>query len=97
MGEGRRIRLDFAGGYGIPFLGGHFQQLVGIAQAARQTVQALDHLLELGALTAELLCAFRVIPDTGLLELARYFLQPLVLVVVIKDTSSKSRCALRDL
>jgi hypothetical protein len=32
-----------------------------------------------------------------LLELALYFLQTLVFVVVIKDTSSKSRCAPRDL
>jgi hypothetical protein len=51
----------------------------------------------LSAFFAQFLGAFRIIPDTGLFELALYFLQPLVLVVVIKDTSSKSRCAPRDL
>ena len=46
---------------------------------------------------AELLRPFRVVPDARLLELPNYFLQTLLLVVVIKDTSSKSRCAPRDL
>jgi len=54
-------------------------------------------LLELGALLAEFLRALGVIPDAGLFELALYFLQTFVFVVVIKDTSSKSRCAPRDL
>jgi hypothetical protein len=54
-------------------------------------------LLELGALLAELLRPIRVVPDARLFEFADYFLQTLVLVVVIKDTSSKSRCAPRDL
>jgi hypothetical protein len=60
-------------------------------------IQAADHLFQLGAFLAQFLGAFRITPDTGLFELALYFLQPLVLVVVIKDTSSKSRCAPRDL
>jgi hypothetical protein len=54
-------------------------------------------LLELGAFPAQLLSAIRVVPDAGLLELALYFLQTFEFVVVIKDTSSKSRCAPRDL
>jgi hypothetical protein len=54
-------------------------------------------LFELGALLAEFLCALGVAPDAGLLEFALYFLKTFVLIVVIKDTSSKSRCALRDL
>ena len=78
-------------------LGRQFQQLAGIAQAARQAIQTVDDLLEFRAFLAELLGAIRVVPDAGLLELASYFLQPLVLVVVIKDTSSRSRCAPRDL
>jgi hypothetical protein len=60
-------------------------------------IQGADHLFQLSAFLAQFLSAFRIIPDTGLFELALYFLQPLVLVVVIKDTSSKSRCAPRDL
>jgi len=54
-------------------------------------------LFELGAFLAELLRALGIVPDPGLLQLALYFLQTFVFVVVIKDTSSKSRCALRDL
>jgi len=60
-------------------------------------VQAAYDLLEFGAFLPQFLGAIRVVPNAGLLELALYFLQPLVFVVVIKDTSSKSRCALRDL
>ena len=46
---------------------------------------------------SQLLRSIGGIPDSGLLELALYFLQPLMLVVVIKDTSSKRRCARRGL
>jgi hypothetical protein len=54
-------------------------------------------LIELGPFLPQLLSAIRVIPDAGLLELPLYFLKTFEFVVVIKDTSSKSRCALRDL
>jgi hypothetical protein len=60
-------------------------------------IETADDLVELRALPAEFLRAIRIIPDAGLLELASYFLQALVLVVVIKDTSSRSLCAPRDL
>jgi len=54
-------------------------------------------LFEFGTLLPELLRALRIVPNAGLLEFALYFLETLVFVVVIKDTSSKSRCAPRDL
>jgi hypothetical protein len=54
-------------------------------------------LLELRAFLPQLLGALWVVPDAGLLQLALYFLKAFELVVVIKDTSSKSRCAPRDL
>jgi hypothetical protein len=54
-------------------------------------------LLELGTFLTQFLSAILVVPDAGLLEFALYFLQTLVFVVVIKDTSSKSRYAPRDL
>ncbi|MEA3139974.1 MAG: hypothetical protein QOK23_2143, partial [Gammaproteobacteria bacterium] len=73
------------------------QQLTGVPQAPRQPIQTVHHLFELGALPAELLRAVRLIPDARLLELASYFLKALVLVIVIKDTSSRSRCVPRDL
>ena len=69
----------------------------GIAQAALEVIQAADDLFEFGALLAEFLRALRVVPNARLLEFAGYFLQALVLVVVIKDTSSRNRCVPRDL
>ena len=89
--------LDLRGGAGIGLFGRHLQELARVAQAASQPIEIVDDLLELRALPAELLRAIRIVPDTRLLELASYFLQALVLVVVIKDTSSRSRCAPRDL
>jgi hypothetical protein len=60
-------------------------------------IETVDHPFELRALLAELLRALRIVPDARLLELARYFLETFVLVVVIKDTSSRTLCAPRDL
>jgi len=59
-------------------------------------IERAHHLLELGALATELLSSLGVAPDAGLLELARYLLQAFVLFIVLKDTSSASRYALRD-
>jgi hypothetical protein len=57
----------------------------------------VDDVLELRALLAEFLRALRILPNIRLLELPGDFLQALVLVVVIKDTSSRTACAPRDL
>jgi hypothetical protein len=91
------VSLDFLGCPSIRLIGGQLEEFRRIAQGALEAIQAAYDLLELGAFLAELLSAIWVVPNAGLLELALYFLQPLVFVVVIKDTSSKSRCALRDL
>jgi hypothetical protein len=60
-------------------------------------IQAPHHLFELGTLPAEFLRAVRIAPNPRLLEFALYLLKTLALVVVIKDTSSRNRCAPRDL
>jgi len=73
------------------------QQLRAIAQAAGELIQRADDLFEFGPLFAQFLCPLGIIPDLRLLELAGYFLKTLVLIVVIKDTSSRNRCAPRDL
>jgi hypothetical protein len=91
------VSLDLLGRPSVRLVGGQFQEFRRIAQGAPEAIQAAYDLLELGAFLPQLLSAIRVVPDAGLLELAFYFLKPLVFVVVIKDTSSKSRCALRDL
>ena len=91
------VSLDLFGCAGIRLFGGQFQELRRVAQGALESIQAADDLFELGTFLPQLLGAIRVVPNAGLLELALYFLQTLVFVVVIKDTSSKSRCAPRDL
>jgi hypothetical protein len=73
------------------------EQLARIGERRLEAIEAADDLLQLGSFPPELLRPIGLIPDTRLLELALYFLQPLVLVVVIKDTSSESRRAPRDL
>jgi hypothetical protein len=54
-------------------------------------------LFQLRPFAAQVLRALGIVPDAGLFELAGYLLEAFVLVVVIKDTSSRSRCAPRDL
>ena len=95
--EIRHVGLDFRRRGAVRFPGDHVEQFTGIAQAERQPVEALDHLFEFGALTTQILGAVRVVPDARLFQLARYFLETFVLVVVIKDTSSRNRCVPRDL
>jgi hypothetical protein len=57
----------------------------------------VDDFLELRALLAELLRPLRILPNVRLLELPDDFLQALVFMIVIKDTSSRTACAPRDL
>jgi hypothetical protein len=57
-----------------------------------------DHdLFKFCAFLAQFLRALRVVPDARLLQFPVYFLEALVLIVVIKDTSSRNRCVPRDL
>jgi hypothetical protein len=95
--EAADVALYFIRSRRIGLRGGHLQKLAGIGETARQVIEAVNDLFELGALFAEFLRAFGVVPDPGLLELASYFLQALALIVVIKDTSSRTLCAPRDL
>jgi hypothetical protein len=92
----RDVSLDLIGRLGVGLFGDQFEQFRGVAQAAREVVQVVDHPFELRSFFSEFLRAIRVVPDAGLLELASYFLKALVLVVVIKDTPSRSRCVPRD-
>jgi hypothetical protein len=91
------VSLDVGGRVRVRLDRDQIEELRRVAQGALEAIQATDHLLELGALLAEFLCAVRVAPNAGLLELALYFLQALMLVIVIKDTSSRNRCVPRDL
>jgi hypothetical protein len=91
------VSLDVGSRVHVRLVRDQIEEFRRVAQGALEAIQPADHLLELGALLAEFLRAVRVAPNAGLFELALYFLQALMLVIVIKDTSSKSRCAPRDL
>ncbi len=72
--EPLRIRFDLIRSARIRFRLGQFQKLRAVAQSARELIQRADDLFEFGALLAELLRPFRVVPDLRLLEFPRYFL-----------------------
>jgi hypothetical protein len=91
------VGFDSLDGVRICLCLGQIQQFRRVAQGPHEAIETADDLLELGAFFSQFLGTLRIAPNAGLLELALYFLQPLALVVVIKDTSSKRRCALRDL
>jgi hypothetical protein len=96
-GKAHGIGFDFNGGAFVVFGSRQFQEFAGIGKSPRQPIQARNHQFEPGALLAEFLRAVGAVPDSRLFELARYFLQSLLLVVVIKDTPSRSRFAPRVL
>jgi hypothetical protein len=91
------VGLDLPGGRHVRLFRRQIDQLGGIVQTALKMIQTDDDLLEFGALLAQFLRALRVVPDARLLEFAGYFLQTLIFIVVIKDTSSRNRRVPRDL
>jgi hypothetical protein len=96
-GEAGSVPFDFVGRPGVGLGGREFQQLSRVAQPPGDPVQTLNDALQLRTFPSEFLGTFSIVPDAGLLEFAGYFLKPFVLVVVIKDTSSRNRCVPRDL
>jgi hypothetical protein len=96
-GESGGIPFDFVGRPGIGLVGRELQQLARVAQPPADPVQTLNDALQLRSLPSQFLSAVGIVPNTGLFEFPGYFLETLVLVIVIKDTSSRNRCAPRDL
>jgi hypothetical protein len=70
----------------VALLRRELQQLVRTAQALAELADAVDDAVELGAFLAQLLGALGLIPEPRILELARDFLEPLALGIVVKDT-----------
>lgn len=95
--ESGGVPLNLVGCPGIRLVGRKFQQFSRVSQPAADAVQTLDDALELRPLPPQFLGAIGVVPDAGLFEFPGYFLEALVFVVVIKDTSSRNRCVPRDL
>jgi len=96
-GKTGRVAFDFVGRSGIGLVGREFQELSRVAQPPADPVQTLNHALQLRSLPSQFLGAVSIVPDAGLFEFPGYFLEALVLVIVIKDTSSRNQCVPRDL
>ena len=76
----------------VVFFGGHFQQVAGVTQAAGEVIDGFDDLRQHGALTAQRLRVLGFVPDAGVLQLAVYFDQAIMLVIVVKDTPELTGC-----
>jgi hypothetical protein len=96
-GENGGVPFDFVGRPGVGLVSRELQQLSRVAQPPADPVQTLNDGLQLRTLPSQFLGAVSIVPDAGLFEFPGYFLETLVLVVVIKDTSSRNRCVPRDL
>jgi hypothetical protein len=62
------------------------QQFFGPGETFIQRADAVDDLVQVSALLAQLLRALGVVPDVGVFQFPAYFLQALALGVVVKDT-----------
>src|SRR5690606_24697034 len=82
------VGLDRLHGFGVVLGLGQVEQFGGADQAIGQVADAVDGLVEQGALAPQRLRALGVVPDVRVLELALYFLEALALRVVVKETPS---------
>jgi len=82
--------LDFSGdvvdGALIVLFYSHFQQVARVGQTTGQIVDGFDDLCQGGALTAQALGVFGLVPDVRVFEFAVYFDETIMLVIVVKDT-----------
>ena len=85
-GQAIDVLRDGVGGAGVVFGFSKVEQFVGPAESMVERADAIDDALELRAFLAELLRALGIVPDVRVFELAGYFLEPLGLGVVVKDT-----------
>ncbi len=68
------------------FLNSQFQHFTCIVQAVGQFIQRGDDGFQPSPLTTQFLGFFRVVPDVRIFQFPAYFLQPVTLVRVVKDT-----------
>jgi hypothetical protein len=81
-----RIFLDGGGGRLVVLAFGELEKLGGVADALGYAVDLFELGGELGAFAAELAGFIGVLPDGRIFQLARYFLEPFLLGVVLKET-----------
>jgi hypothetical protein len=94
--EGLRIRLDGARGSLVVLAFRQLQQLARIGDALAGAIDLLYGRGEACALATQLLCPLLIGPDRRILELAGDLLEPLLLLVVLKETPEGRRYAPRD-
>jgi hypothetical protein len=80
------LALQIAEGTGIVLRLGEFEELGRVAERGQCAVEAADVLREPRTRLAQGLRAVRIVPDVRQLQLAGYFLEPLLLAVVVKET-----------
>jgi hypothetical protein len=91
------LALDIARGGFIILALGKLEQLGRVTDGGIGLVELLQIRGEARTLAAELLGAIRSAPDRRILELEIYFLETLLLAIVLKETPSRRRHAPRDL
>ena len=95
--QAARVALDVAGGGLIAFALGELQQLGGFLDPRGCAIDLLDVAAQARALATELLGALLVGPDGGIFQLAAYLFEAFLLLIVLKETPVRSRCAPRGL
>jgi hypothetical protein len=95
--EPLRVLIDVARRCLVAFGLRELEELGGIRDSFGGALDLAGVGLQPRPLTAELLSTLRLAPDSGIFQLAPYFLEPLLLVVVLKETPVRSGCAPRDL
>jgi hypothetical protein len=92
----RGDRVEHLRDAGVALELGEFQQFERAGDAVARAIEPADDGVELRALLAERLRLVGLLPDLRVFELARDLYEPLVLAVVVKDTSAGRRDVPRD-
>jgi hypothetical protein len=80
----------------VAFRATHLEQFGAVREPDAEIGERVDDAFELLFLAAQLLRALLVVPDLGVLELARNRLQPGCLGIEVKDTSAGRQRAAAD-
>jgi len=95
--QARGLRGEVVGGALVVFRLGQVQQLARVIDAVDGLVDGFEFGRQPRPFLAQFLRLGRVLPDPGVLEFEAYFLQPLLLAVVLKETPEERPCVLKGL